>query len=181
MPFDLNGTTAGIPNKILIPGTVVVVAGGFFFYKRYTASKAASAASTATTATSAATTGSSATGTTPYGPYGGDNDVILTATNSGLGAGQYAALGNTASGVAAQNQAILAANAAILDQEVTNNKVGAALLSTNPGALAAFKKLPPNSVYESAITSQLQGSLANIYPGIGGQIPGGVPSGSTGS
>lgn len=65
MPFDLNAKTAGIPNKVLIPGVVVVVAGGYIFYKKYsTAQTAALASTTGATSTTTSTTPSS----TAYGP-----------------------------------------------------------------------------------------------------------------
>lgn len=174
--MDLNGTlgNTGIPKRIALPLGAAVLAGGYIFYKRYKTAKAATTA-TASTAASATGTGSLA-GTTAYGPYGGDNSVAMQTTNSGFGDGQYAALGTTATGIVAQNQAISAAIAEGVDQEVTTNKALASLLAVNPGAMAQFKQLPPNSVYEKQMQSNMAGVMGQIFPGTGSIVPGGVGS-----
>lgn len=171
--MNLDGTIAGIPKKVALPLGAAGLAGGYIFVKRYKAAKTAST----TSPTASATGGTGAGVTTPYGPTEGTGDFSISLPPStGFGEGQYAALGATANGVVAQNQAIMTAMATSVDQEVTTNKALAALLATNPGALAQYRALPPNSTYEKAMQANMSTAVANIFPGAGGIVPGGVGS-----
>lgn len=141
MSGDLGNT--GIPKKIAIPAGAALAAGGFIFWRRYKAAKAASQTASSNPSNNPLLSTSM---DTPYGPTLGNGPLNVTLPpNAGLSGKDLKAL-------EAQNTYIIQALQNIHEVNARTAVGVAALANVNPGALQVIQQTGPT--WETAAENQ---------------------------